>query len=88
MEKEKVFIPALGYNFLTAYYDFTIKLTMPEKKFRRLLVDEVSPKAGERILEFGFGTGQNLPKLILITFENITFTILEKIHLLTDPLIT
>lgn len=60
MEKEKVFTPALGYDFLTAYYDFTIKLTMPEKKFRRLLVDEISPKAGEKILEFGFGTGQNL----------------------------
>jgi ubiquinone/menaquinone biosynthesis C-methylase UbiE len=60
MEKEKVFIPALGYTFLTAYYDFTIKLTMPEKKFRSLLVDEVSPKVGEKILEFGFGTGQNL----------------------------
>ncbi len=42
MKNEK-FIPALGYDFLTAYYDLTIKLTMPEKKFRRLLVNEVNP---------------------------------------------
>lgn len=59
MANEK-FIPALGYNFLTAYYDLTIKLTMPEKKFRGLLVQEVNPKPAEAILEFGFGTGANL----------------------------
>lgn len=59
MANEK-FIPALGYDFLTAYYDLTIKLTMPEKKFRDLLVNEVNPQEGEKILEFGFGTGSNL----------------------------
>lgn len=59
MANEK-FIPALGYDFLTAYYDLTIKLTMPEKKFRGLLVKEVNPQNGEKILEFGFGTGSNL----------------------------
>lgn len=59
MENKK-YIPALGYDVLTAYYDIAIKLTMPEKKFRRILVEELSPKDNERILEFGFGTGQNL----------------------------
>lgn len=59
MTNEK-FIPALGYDFLTAYYDLTIKLTMPEKKFRGVLVKEVNPQNGEKILEFGFGTGSNL----------------------------
>jgi ubiquinone/menaquinone biosynthesis C-methylase UbiE len=54
------YTPALGYDFLTAYYDMAIKITMPEKKFRRILVEEISPKADERVLEFGFGTGQNL----------------------------
>ena len=60
MIKQKDFIPALGYDFLTAYYDLTIKLTMPEKRFRTLLVEELNPQSGEKILEFGFGTGQNL----------------------------
>ena len=60
MNNQKEFIPALGYDFLTAYYDLTIKLTMPEKKFRDLLVEEVNPQRGEEILEFGFGTGANL----------------------------
>ncbi len=59
MANEK-YIPALGYDFLTAYYDLTIKLTMPEKRFRRLLVEQVNPQKGENILEFGFGTGTNL----------------------------
>lgn len=57
---EQKFIPALGYDFLSEYYDLTIKLTMPEKKFRRRLIDWVNPLSGESILEFGFGTAQNL----------------------------
>lgn len=56
----KKFTPALGYDFLTIYYDFAIKLTMPEKKYRGLLIDELNPQNNETILEFGFGTGQNL----------------------------
>ncbi|MBK6611128.1 MAG: class I SAM-dependent methyltransferase [Sphingobacteriales bacterium] len=58
--EQKKYIPALGYDFLTAYYDMAIKITMPEKKFRRLLVEEINPQENEHILEFGFGTGQNL----------------------------
>lgn len=58
--KTNSFIPALGYDFLTAYYDMAIKLTMPEKKFRRILVESINPQDDESILEFGFGTGQNL----------------------------
>lgn len=55
---EQIFIPALGYDFLSEYYDLTIKITMPEKKFRSKLIDFVNPLSGESILEFGFGTAQ------------------------------
>ncbi len=79
MKNEKDFIPALGYDFLTAYYDLTIKLTMPEKKFRRLLVEEVNPQTGEKILEFGFGTGQNL---LLMKKQNVD---IQLIGLDIDP---
>lgn len=58
--KTKKFIPALGYDFLSDYYDLAIKLTMPEKKFRNRLIDFVNPKEHEKILEFGFGTAQNI----------------------------
>ena len=76
---DKKFIPALGYDFLTIYYDLAIKLTMPEKKFRRLLVDNVNPQDKEVILEFGFGTGQNL---VLVKNKNPN---IELIGLDIDP---
>lgn len=60
MNKKKEFIPALGYDWLTGFYDLTIRLTMPEKKFRTKLIDEVEPQNDETILEFGYGTGQNI----------------------------
>lgn len=67
MTKKKDFIPALGYNWLTGLYDLTIKLTMPERKFRVKLIDILNPKDNESILEFGFGTGQNI---ILAYYRN------------------
>jgi ubiquinone/menaquinone biosynthesis C-methylase UbiE len=58
MSDKKEFIPALGYDWLTGFYDLTIKLTMPEKKFRAKLIDMLEPKNNEAILVFG--TGQNI----------------------------
>lgn len=60
MSKNQEYIPALGYDWLTGFYDFAIKITMPEKKFRRRLIDELSLRKNDKVLEFGFGTGQNL----------------------------
>ena len=58
--KSKTYIAALGYNWLTNLYDLAISITMPEKRFRTKLIDLVNPLEGEKILEFGFGTGENL----------------------------
>ena len=33
---------------------------MPEKEFRNKLIAHLSPKPNEQIMEFGFGTGQNI----------------------------
>ena len=60
VKTKKEFTPALGYNFLSRFYDLTIKITMPEKKFRNKLLELLNPKPHEKILEFGFGTGQNI----------------------------
>jgi len=54
------YTPALGFDWLSAWYDLAIKLTMPERKFRNLLIDHLGAKAGAHVLEFGFGTGANL----------------------------
>ncbi len=60
MSRQKDFVPALGYDQLTVLYDKVIKWTMPEKEFRTKLIRYLAPKPDEQILEFGFGTGQNL----------------------------
>lgn len=59
-ESKNKFKPALGYNWLTNFYDIAVKITMPEKKFRSKLIDLVNPQPGENILEFGFGTAKNI----------------------------
>ncbi|PRX56124.1 class I SAM-dependent methyltransferase [Flagellimonas meridianipacifica] len=59
-DDKKEFIPALGHDWLTGFYDLAIRFTMPERKFRNKLMDFLDPLDGEEILEFGFGTGQNL----------------------------
>lgn len=58
--KTKNYTPALGYDWLSIWYDLAIKLTMPERKFRNRLIDHLGPEPGEQILEFGSGTGTNL----------------------------
>ena len=52
--QDKPFIPALGYDFLTNYYDQTIRLTMHKKRIREMLIKEINPQKDEKILEFGF----------------------------------
>ena len=60
MSKKNDFIPALGYDQLTSFYDKMIDWTMPEKEFRDKLIQHLSPQPNEQIMEFGFGTGQNM----------------------------
>ena len=59
MAEKKDFIPALGYSWLTSFYDLAIRLTMPEQEIRKRLIEELALEE-KRVLEFGFGTGQNL----------------------------
>lgn len=51
------FIPALGFNFLTNYYDLAIRILIP-RKFRQILVDHICPKSTDKIIDFGCGTGE------------------------------
>jgi ubiquinone/menaquinone biosynthesis C-methylase UbiE len=60
MKNRQKFTPALGFDWLSGFYDIAIKLSMPERKIRQKLMHEINPEAGEHILEFGFGTGSNL----------------------------
>lgn len=53
----KPYVPALGYHHLTALYDRVVAVTMREATWRAAFVRLVAPRAGERILDIGCGTG-------------------------------
>lgn len=54
--KQKTFIPALRYNWLTRFYNPLVALTMPEKKFKTALIRQAGIAAHHRVLDFGTGT--------------------------------
>lgn len=51
------FIPALRHEALTPAYDFLIRLTMPEARFKQELIDAAAIDTEQRILDVGCGTG-------------------------------
>lgn len=50
------YIPALKYHFLTPLYDRFIRLTMPEQKVKKRLIQQADIQQGETLLDFGCGT--------------------------------
>lgn len=60
------FTPALGYSSLTGLYDRAVRLLTRERRWRSLLLEQVSPQPGETIVDVGCGTG--------------TFAIMLKLH--------
>lgn len=51
------FTPALGYASLTPLYDVAVRLLTRERAWREKLLEQVSPRDGEAILDIGCGTG-------------------------------
>lgn len=51
------FTPALGHASLTPLYDFMIRLLTRERQWRTALLEQVSARDGEAILDVGCGTG-------------------------------
>lgn len=50
------YIPALKYHFLTPFYDWFIRLTMPELKVKNRLIYQAQLQPNEKVLDFGCGT--------------------------------
>ncbi len=50
------FIPALGFNLLTPFYDLVMQLTMRESTFKRRLVEQMRLEKSHRVLDSGCGT--------------------------------
>jgi len=56
-EPKSRFIPALNQKWLTPLYDPTLRYIMGEDGFKKRLIEQANPQAGERILDLGCGTG-------------------------------
>ena len=53
----KDFIPALGYDSLTRFYDPLIRWFLREGTFKRALIEQARIADGHRVLDVGCGTG-------------------------------
>lgn len=51
------FVPALGYDFLTSYYDKVVGLTTREAVFKKALVHQSAIGPQHRVLDLACGTG-------------------------------
>ncbi len=51
------YIPALGYRWLTRFYDPVVRLTTREAMFKDALLREANIQDGYRVLDLGCGTG-------------------------------
>ena len=56
MAKTQRYIPALGFDSLTFFYDPVVRWTTREKEFKTRLVEQVGIKAGQNVLDGGCGT--------------------------------
>ena len=54
---EDKFVPALGYHWLTPYYDAVVGFTTREKSFKYALIKQAQFGAGQQVLDLACGTG-------------------------------
>ena len=50
------YIPALGFDWLTRFYDPVLRATLREDKFKRLLIEQARIEPGHDVLDLGCGT--------------------------------
>lgn len=67
------FVPALGYDLLTLFYDPVVKLTTRERSFKTALVSQCRPEPGQKVLDLACGSG-TLAILMKQTFPGVEVT--------------
>ena len=55
--KKQGYVPALGYDALTALYDPVVAMTTRERTFKTALIDQARIAGGHRVLDLACGTG-------------------------------
>lgn len=51
------YVPALGFHWLTPYYDIIIRATTREQTFKMALIEQSSVKKNHQVLDLASGTG-------------------------------
>lgn len=51
------YVPALGFHWLTPYYDAVVGTTTRERSFKQALIKQARFKPGQRVLDLASGTG-------------------------------
>ena len=55
--RRRSFVPALGFQVLTPFYDAFIALTMREARFREMLLEQMDLRSVRTVADAGCGTG-------------------------------
>ncbi len=55
--RHRSYVPALGFDWLTRFYDPLVALSLREKKLKGRLVDQAAIAPGQDVLDVGCGTG-------------------------------
>ncbi|MGH9946101.1 MAG: class I SAM-dependent methyltransferase [Pyrinomonadaceae bacterium] len=55
--KSETYIPALGYDWLTPFYDTVVRFTTREAEFKAALMEQAKIAVDHRVLDLGCGTG-------------------------------
>ena len=70
------YIPALKFHSLTRFYDTVVRMSTREGTFKKVLVDQIDPKANELLLDIGCGTG-TLVHMLALKQPKLTITGLD-----------
>ena len=54
---DQKYVPALGFNWLTPYYDVVVAATTRERRFKHALIKQAHIRSGQRVLDLASGTG-------------------------------
>lgn len=55
--RESKYVPALGFRWLTPYYDAVVGTTTRERSFKQTLIQQAHFEPGQRVLDLACGTG-------------------------------
>jgi len=56
-KSETSFVPALRFKWATGFYDWVMRNFVRDDMLRRLTIDAIAARDGEKLLDFGCGTG-------------------------------